>query len=379
MNFAFSEEQDAFRDTLRRFFEERWSSAEVRALAATPEGFDAAIWKQLGEELGLVGIALPESVGGQGFGFLELGIALEEMGRQLAGGPFFASACLGARAIHHAANEAQRQALLPAIAAGSRLAALAFSERGAAPDADDITAVCRRQGDGWVVSGDKPGVLAGAQADLFVVAARESGSSGRDGVALLVVEHDAPGVTMTPSEPLDLSRPQADLVLRDAPAQRLGGDGSAWPALARTLDEATIALAAEAIGAAARCLELAVEYAKQRVQFARPIGSFQAVKHKVAEVMLELETARSAAYWSWWVADQEPCDAAALVEAASVAKSACSEALTRAASENLQIHGGVGFTWEFDCHLYYRRAKASELLLGDPTWHRARLAQQLGF
>lgn len=379
MNFAFSEEQEAFRDTLRRFFEERWSSAQVRQLAATPEGFDAAVWKQLGEELGLAGIALPESVGGQGFGFLELGIALEEMGRQLAGGPFFASACLGARAIQHAASEPQRQALLPSIAAGGRLATLAFGERSAAPAADDITATCRRQGDGWVVSGDKPGVISGAQADLFVVAAREPGTTGADGIALLGVARDAPGVAVTPVDPLDLSRPQADLALRDAPAQRLGGDDSAWPALARALDESTIALAAEAIGSAARCLELAVEYAKQRVQFARPIGAFQAVKHKVAEVMLEIETARSAAYWSWWVADQEPFDPAALAEAASVAKSACSEALTRAASENLQIHGGVGFTWEFDCHLYYRRAKASELLLGDPTWHRARLAQQLGF
>jgi len=379
VNFAFSEEQDAFRETLRRFFQERWSCADVRQLAETSEGFDPAVWKQLAEELGLPGIALPESVGGQGFGFLELGIALEEMGRQLAGGPFLASACLGARAIYHAASESQRDALLPALAAGTRLAALAFSERSSAPLAADIATLCHREGEGWRVSGEKRGVLSGQQADLFVVAARQPGSEDTDGITLLAIERDAPGVEVRPSDSLDLSRPQADLLLRDVSAERLGGDQSAWPALARTLDECAIALAAEAIGAAARCLELAVDYAKQRVQFGRPIGSFQAVKHKAAEVMLELETARSAAYWSWWVADQEPVDRVALAEAASVAKSACSEALSRAAAENLQIHGGVGFTWEFDCHLYYRRAKATELFLGDPTWHRARLAQQQGF
>jgi alkylation response protein AidB-like acyl-CoA dehydrogenase len=165
----------------------------------------------------------------------------------------------------------------------------------------------------------------------------------------------------------------------DTSATLLGDSGTAWPAIARTLDLAAIAVAAESVGATARCLEMAVDYAKSRIQFARPIGSFQAIKHKTAEVMLELESARSAAYWSWWVAAQPGVSAADLAEAASVAKATCNDAFLRAAAENVHIHGGVGFTWEFDCHLYYRRAKTAEFLFGDPIWHRARLADQLGF
>jgi alkylation response protein AidB-like acyl-CoA dehydrogenase len=222
-------------------------------------------------------------------------------------------------------------------------------------------------------------VLDAQNADLILVAAREAGSRGAEGVSLFAVSPDAAGLTVKPTDGLDLTRKLADVELADVPATLLGDAGAGAAALARALDVAAIGSAAECVGAAARCLEASVAYAKSRIQFARPIGSFQAIKHKAAEVMLELESARSAAYWSWWVAAQPGVAARDLAEAASIAKASCNEALSRAAAENVQIHGGVGFTWEFDCHLFYRRAKVAELTFGDPSWHRARLAAQLGF
>jgi alkylation response protein AidB-like acyl-CoA dehydrogenase len=377
MDFAFGEEQEEFRGVVRRFVEERWATAEVRRLAETPAGFDRAVWKQMAAELGLQGLAIPEAFGGQGFGFLEVGIALEELGRQLAGGPYLASAVLAAQAILAAGDDAQRAEWLPALAAGDSLAALAVAEPGAGADPAGSVTTCRRDASGWRVSGGKCAVLDGQNADLLVVAARAD-EPGAAGPTLLVVRADAAGVDVRPAEGLDLTRKHADLVLRDAPATPLGAPGAAGPALTRALDLGAIAISAESVGAAARCLEMAVAYAKQRIQFGRPIGSFQAVQHKCAEVMLELESARSAAYWSWWVASQDGVDPGELAEAASVAKATCGDALSRAAAENVQIHGGVGFTWEFDCHLFFRRAKAVEHLLGDPVWHRARLADRLG-
>ncbi len=379
MDFAFSDEQDEFRAVVRRFIEERWSAADSRKLAETPSGFDRGVWKQMAEELGLHGLALPESVGGQGFGFLELGIALEELGRQLAGGPFLASVVVAAHAIEHGASDAQRTELLPNLASGATIATLALLEASGRHDAAGIATTARRDGTGFRVTGRKIAVLDAQNADLLLVAAREPGSAGEAGISLLAVRSDAAGVAVKATDGLDLTRRLADVEFVDVPATLLGDAGSAWPAIARTLDLAAIAVAAESVGAAARCLEMAVDYAKSRIQFARPIGSFQAIKHKAAEVMLELESARSAAYWSWWVAAQPGVSVTDLAEAASVAKATCNDAFLRAAAENVHIHGGVGFTWEFDCHLYYRRAKTAEFLFGDPIWHRARLADQLGF
>lgn len=379
MDFVFSEEQEAFRAVVRRFVEERWALSEVRRLAEAGIGFERAVWKQMAAELGLQGLAIPETRGGQGFGFLELGIALEELGRQLAGGPFLASAVLAPQAILAAGDDAQQAELLPALAAGESIATLAFLEPAGRPEPEAIATTCRREGGGWRVTGTKTAVLDGTHADTLVVAAREVGSAGAAGLTLLVVRADAPGVGVTPIEGLDPTRSLADLALRDAPAMPLGAPGGAAGALARTLDLAAVAVAAEAVGAAARCLEDAVAYARERIQFGRPIGAFQAIQHKCAEVMLELESARSVAYWSWWVASEPDVEAGALAEAASVAKATCGDALARAAAENLQIHGGVGFTWEFDCHLFYRRARAADILFGDAVWHRARLAARLGF
>jgi len=333
----------------------------------------------MAEELGLQGLAIPEAHGGQGFGFLEVGIALEEMGRQLAGGPFLASAVIAASAIEAAASPAQQAEWLPAIASSELIATLAVHEASGRADLAGIETTCRRDGGGWSVSGHKVSVLDAQNAELFLVAAREAGSAGDAGLSLFAVRAESAGLTLKPTDGLDLTRKIAEVQLSNAPATPLGDVGAAAPALARTLDLAAIALAAECTGATALCLESAVAYAKSRVQFGRTIASFQAIKHKAAEVMLELESARSAAYWSWWVAAQGESSGAHLAEAASVAKSLCNDALSRAAAENVHIHGGVGFTWEFDCHLFYRRAKTSEFLFGDPLWHRGRISTQLGF
>jgi alkylation response protein AidB-like acyl-CoA dehydrogenase len=370
VDFAFSEEQEEFRGILRRFTAERWSLADVRRLLDTPEGYDRSVWKQMAEELGLQGLIVPEPFGGQGFGFLELGIALEEFGRHLAGGPLLATVS-ATLAILNAGSEADHERWLPTIAMGDAVAGLAYLEDAGRPRPEEISTVWRPDGGGFRLSGRKLLVLDAPNLDLLVVSARREGTRGSEGVALFVVPAQADGLRVEAVEPLDLSRRLGDVELDDTPAHRLGDD-DALAALARTLDQSAVAQSAEG---AAGCLEMAVEYAKTRVQFARPIGSFQAIQHKAAEVLLELECARSAAYWAWWVASQPDGD---LAEAASLAKSTCADAFERAATENLQIHGGLGFTYEHDGHLFYRRAQASDALFGSARAHRARLAKHLG-
>ena len=375
MDFAFSDEQEEFRSTLRRFFEEKAPSAEVRRLMETSEGYDPGVWKQMAEELGLQGIAVPGQYGGQGFGFLELGIVQEEMGRVLFPSPFFSTVCLAANAILNAGDEAQKQALLPGIAAGETLATLAQSEDSGRFDAAGITLLAVPDGGGYRLDGHKSFVIDGHVANCLVVAARLEGSAGTDGITLVTVRGDDPGVVATPLETMDEIRKQARIEFSGARAEILGTPGSGWLPLDRTVDQAVTMLAAEMLGASQKCLDMAVEYAKVRMQFARPIGSFQAIKHKAAEVLLEIELAKSAGYYSWWVADEREEE---LAEAASLAKSVCADTFLLAAAEGIQIHGGIGFTWEHDAHLYLKRAKGSEILFGDATAHRARLATQLG-
>ncbi|MCZ6715018.1 MAG: acyl-CoA/acyl-ACP dehydrogenase [Deltaproteobacteria bacterium] len=375
MDFAFSAEQEEFRDTLRRFLEENSPSSEVRRLMETREGFDRGVWKQMAGELGLQGLHIPESYGGQGFGFLELGIVQEEMGRVLFCTPYLSTVCLAASAILNAGSEAQKQALLPSIASGETVATLALVEPGGDWEPESIRLVAQSDGDGFRLNGCKTFVTDGHTADLIVVAARLEGTQGRDGITLLTLRSDAQGLSALPLDTLDLTRKQARLELRDVRAEALGEAGAAADALERTLDQGCVLLAAESAGGAARCLETAVAYAKHRVQFGRPIGSFQAIKHKCAEVLLEVESAKSAVYWASWVAEEKEEE---LAQAASVAKSLSSEGYLRAAAENVQIHGGIGVTWEADPQLYLKRAKTNEELLGNPGYHRARLVTALG-
>jgi alkylation response protein AidB-like acyl-CoA dehydrogenase len=376
MNFAFSEEQETFRETLRRFFEEKSPTEEVFRLLETPEGFDPSLWKQMGAELGLQGVHVPEDYGGQGFGFLELGLVLEEMGRALCCAPYFSTVCLAANAILNAGTEEQKRRWLPGIATGETIASLALLEEGDRWDAEGVALAFARDGEAYRLDGRKRLVTDGATAQLVVVAARRPGTRGAEGLTLLVASGDAAGLEAKPLEPLDATRKLADLRFRGVRAELLGEEGAAAPALAKTLDQARVGLALESLGGAQRCLDSAVDYAKQRVQFARPIGSFQAIKHRCADLLLELESARSAAYWASWVASE---DAEELPLAASTAKSVCDETYLRASADNVHIHGGIGVSWEADPHLYFKRAKSTEALLGSPTWQRARIAELKGF
>ena len=374
MNFAFSEEQEEFRKMLRRFFEEKAPQTEVRRMLEAPQGHDLDLWGQMAGELGLQGIHIPEAYGGQGFGFLELGIVLEEMGRVSLPSPYFASAALATNAILNAGSEAQKQDLLPGLANGTEIASLALLEAAGRWDAQGIAAEARPEGDVLRLFGTKELVVDGSTATLLVVAARLPDSAGEEGIVLCALPADAPGVSVEPLAAMDPTRRQARVRLDGAAARPLGEPGRGAAPLQKTLLQAAALLSAEMIGGAERALDLAVAYAKVRVQFARPIGSFQAIKHKAADVLLELELARSAAYYAGWAADE---DGPELAEAAHLAKATCADAYMKAATECIQIHGGVGFTWENDAHLHYKRARGSDILFGDAASHRAALAAAL--
>ncbi len=375
MNFAFSEEQEELRQTIRRFLEDKSPSTEVRRLMDTVDGSDDAVWKQMGQELGLQSLHIPEEYGGQGFTFVELGIVLEEMGRVLLCAPYFSTVVLSADAILNAGTDEQKQALLPGIASGETRAALAFTEPNGRWDASGITLEAAADGDGYVLNGTKSFVIDGHTADLIVVVARTAGTSGEDGIGFFTVAGDAAGLTRTPLATMDQTRKQAKLEFAGVKAAALGDVGSGWSALSKTLDQAAVGLANEMVGGAQKVLEMSVQYAKDRVQFGRPIGSFQAIKHKCADMLLEVESAKSAAYYAAWSAAEDNDE---LPVVASLAKAYCSDAYFHAAAENIQIHGGIGFTWEHDAHLYFKRAKSSEILLGDATYHRELLAQRIG-
>ena len=364
MNFAFDDEQEGLRAALRAFVTEHWPVAEARRLAG---GCESLVWRRLTQELGVAGLAIPEELGGQGGSFLELGIALAELGRELAGGPLFATA-LAARALLHGATRAEQAELLPALASGVRTATLAFAG-GVAPAAK-LTA--SGSGSELALSGEVRFALDGADADLLLLPARVGVSE----LALFAIERGAAGLDAQPAAALDLTRRFAHLSLREVRARRLGAAGSVEAALTRVAREAAIAASAEQIGGAERCLEVAVSHARERFQFGRPIGSFQALKHRLADALMVLDLARSAAHWAWWVAASGRSEE--LAEAAHVAKLLGAEAYARCAADEIHVHGGMGFTWEHDAHLYYRRARSLEALFGDSAAHRRELAGELG-
>ena len=370
MNFAFSEEQEELRRSVRRYLEDKSPVTEVRRLMETTEGFDRAVWEQMAGQLGLQALAIPEEYGGAGFGYVELIVVLEEMGAALLCAPYYATVALGANALLASGDEGAKKDLLPGIASGETIATLAFTEDTGRWDVESVTLAAARSGSDWKLDGHKMFVIDGHNADLLVVAGR----TGK-GVSLFAVEGDASGLIRTPLATMDQTRKQARVEFTGTPARLIGDEGGAAAGLSRTLDLAAVALAAEQVGGAQRCLDMAVDYAKTRIQFGRPIGSFQAIKHKCADMLLEVESAKSAAYYAGWAAAE---DSEELPVVASLAKSYCSEAYFHAAAENIQIHGGIGFTWEHDAHLYFKRAKSSELLLGDPSYHRELLAQRIG-
>ncbi|WP_131744889.1 acyl-CoA dehydrogenase family protein [Frankia sp. Cppng1_Ct_nod] len=370
MNFAFSEEQEELRRAVRDFLEDLSPESEVRLLMETTEGYDPGVWAKLAGELGLTGLAIPEEHGGAGYGFVEVGIVLEEAGRALLCAPYFSTVVLATTTLVASGDDAAQKDYLPGIASGDTRATLAFTEESGRWDADGITLPATRHGNEWRLTGAKTYVLDGHTADLILVAARTDA-----GISLFAVPSDAPGLTRTALPTMDLTRKQARLDFDGTPARLVGGDGDGEVTLSRVLDTAAVGLAAEQVGGAQRVLEMSVEYAKIRVQFGRPIGSFQAIKHKCADMLLDVESAKSAAYYGLWAAAEGNDE---LPVVASVAKSYCSDAFFHCAAENIQVHGGIGFTWEHPAHLYFKRAKTSQLLFGDPAYHREQLARRIG-
>ena len=378
MNFAFSEEQQMLRATARRFLDDKVPSEVVRRLMETDTGFDPKLWAAIAEQ-GWQAMAIPEAYGGAGFTFMEQAILMEEMGRSLFPVPFLSSIVLGADLILTAASEGQKLELLPGVASGERRVALAHVEESGSWDSSGIAMVAKRDGDAFVLDGKKSFVLDGHTADTLLVVVRTTeGSSGDEGISLLVVDANAPGVSRRRLETMDMTRKQAEIVfsgVRVPVSALLGAAGTGWAALQDTLTRAVVALSFEQVGGAQTCLDMSVEYAKVRVQFGRPIGSFQAIKHKCADMLVDVEAAKSAAYYAGWAVTEGDPEVAIV---APLAKSYCSEAYFHCAAENIQIHGGIGFTWEHDAHLYFKRAKTDELLFGTPAQHRAVLADRLG-
>ena len=360
----FTDEQNQFRDALRRFFTDVSPTSAVRRAMATERGFDPDVWRQACADLGLAGIHVPERYGGLGAGFTELGIALEEMGRALWCAPFFSSAVLATTAILHGATETFRARLLPAIAVGETIATLAFVDESGDWDPTAAPLRAHEHGDGFLLEGVRSFVLDGANADVIVCVARIDGGRG---LSLFLVEHGAPGLSRRSLDVLDPTRRQAAITFDSVPAVLISDADAAGPAVARTLALGAIALANEMAGGCQIVLDMTVEYAKLRMQFGRPIGSFQAVKHRAANMLLDVEHARSAAYHAAAAVDAGDAEVPAL---AALAKAVASDAYRETTAACIQLHGGIGFTWDHDAHLWFKRAKSSEMLLGSPDEHR---------
>jgi alkylation response protein AidB-like acyl-CoA dehydrogenase len=378
MDFAFNEEQEELRSIARSFLAEHSASPQVRRAMESELGYDPQLWEQLGAELGWTSVVIPEAYGGLGLTFVELVALLEVMGGALLCAPFFSSVCLGANALLLGGSDEQKREHLPGIAEGRTRATLAFSEASGRWDAGGIEARVRRDGSDFVLDGRKSFVLDGHCADLLIVAARREGSVGDEGVSLFAVPGDSPGIERRSLPTLDQTRRQAEIRfdgVRVPQSALLGADGEGAKVLSATLDLAAVALAAEQVGGAQKCLDMSVAYAGERVQFGRPIGSFQAIKHKCADMMVEVESARSASYYAACVAAEGGEE---LPLAASLAQAYCSDAYFHCAANAIQIHAGVGFTWEYDVHLYFKRARSSETFLGDAAYHRERVAQHIG-
>ncbi|MDX1469502.1 MAG: acyl-CoA dehydrogenase family protein [Acidimicrobiia bacterium] len=364
ISYAPTDELELIQSTAAEFLADRFGTATVRELMMSDDGFDSAAWKEI-VELGWTGLAIAEEHGGSGYGMIEMSALLEVMGRHVVPGPFFASAVLATTAVQEAGTAEQQANLLPRLASGE-IGTLAVFERARDWSLSKVETTATRDAEVWVLNGVKRYVLDGHLADLLVVAADQG---------LFVVESGADGVRIEQTPTLDATRRQATVSLEGVrvPSGSLLGDRG-LDSLSRTLLLGTTALAAEQYGGITWCLDTSVEHAKTRHQFGRPIGSFQAIKHRCAEMLIKSEHSKSAAYHAARVTD----DPDELAIAAPLAGSICSDGYVWAAGETIQILGGIGFTWEHDAHLYFKRAKASSLLLGDPRHHRRLLGDAIG-
>ncbi len=355
MQFGLSESQEILKDNARKFFAGECPINHVRKLAETGSAYDADLWSKMAAQ-GFTGIIFPEQYGGMGMSVVDLILLMEEAGRALVPGPFFATVALAATVIDAVATDAQKKKYLAPICSGEARSTLAEIEAGAGwgtRSGEKMAAVNGR------LTGEKLFVPDAAAADFLVVTA---------GGGVFAVQRNAPGVSLRPMPAMDLTRSVYAVRLDNTPAEKLGDTSG----MERATDVATAALVAEMVGGMQRILDMTVEYAKTRKQYGKAIGAFQAVQHQCADMYLETESSRSAAYYAAWALDHDPANAATAV---SIAKMYASDACRTVGNRGVQVHGGMGFTWENDLHLYYRRAKASETMLGDATFHRERIAR----
>jgi alkylation response protein AidB-like acyl-CoA dehydrogenase len=369
MNFDFSDDQKQLRDQARKFLAEKCTSKVVRVVLDGKESYDRALWKGLAE-MGFLGVAIPEEYGGAGAGHLELCVIAEEMGRALAPVPFSSTVYLAAEALMLAGSDAQKQAWLPRIASGEAIGTLALFEGSGNPSPKSI----KLEAKNGVLNGVKKPVADGAIADFVVVAARTA-STGRDGdISLFLVDVKSGGVEAKALTNLDPTRGQAELTFNNCKAEPLGASGEGWSILSQVLDRAAVLIAFEQVGGADRALEMGRDYALDRIAFGRPIGSFQAVKHMLADMYVSATLARSNCYYGAWALST---NAPELSEAAASARISATQAFQHCAKNNIQVHGGMGFTWEFDCHMYYRRANALALGLGSLSYWEDQLIERM--
>jgi len=375
MDFGFSPEQEMLRATARKFLENECTSGFVRARMEEPAGVTDEFWAKLAEQ-GWLGLVYPEEHGGSGLGFVDLTVLMEEMGRVVMPGPFFSTVLLGGLAIREAGSPAQKKEWLARIAAGRGRTTLAWTEPSARWDAAGVTCAAREDKGGFVLNGTKLFVLDAHLADVLVVVARTGeGKTPEDGVSFFLVPNGTRGVEVKLLPTMDQTRKLCEVSFKDAsvPAEAMMGvRGKAWPTLARVVERATVALCAEMCGGAQRVLDMTTDYAKIRVAFGKPIGTYQGVKHKAADMLVDVENAKSLTYYAAWAVDENAPEAAL---AASMAKAYVTDAYRKVAGAGIQLHGGIGFTWEHDLHLYFKRAKSSEFTFGDATYHRERVAQ----
>ncbi|HZR83280.1 MAG TPA: acyl-CoA dehydrogenase family protein [Candidatus Binatia bacterium] len=376
MDFGFSEDQEMLRQSARDFLAKECPMTLVRKMMDDESGHSRELWKKMAE-LGWHGLILPEEYGGAGLTFVDLVVVLEEMGRVVLPGPFLSTVVYAGVTLLEAGSDEQKKKLLPKIATGELVATLALLEPSGRWDADGIAATATAEGGGYRLDGTKLFVPDGHVADLLIVAARKPGTSGKDGVSLFVVEANAAGVKRTPLKTMDQTRKLSEVTLSAVKVGKdalLGAEGRAWKTIERVADRGKVALCAEMCGGAQRVLDMSVEYAKVREQFGKPIGSFQAIQHKCANMMVQVESSKSATYYAAWAVANDVEEAPL---AAAMAKAYCSDAYRMVAGEGIQIHGGIGFTWEHDMHIYFKRAKSSEVTFGDATWNREIVAQHI--
>ena len=370
MDFSFTSDQQLLKNSARAFLDEHCKPAAVRALWDDPRGTSDAMWKDIAQ-LGWLGLALSETHGGSDLGMVETALLLEEMGRASYPGPYLPTV-LVAKAIEEAGTDAQKKRWLPAIANGSARATVALLDGELSWDTSSIATHAQKTGAGWTLSGSKPFVAWAHVADVILVPARTE-----DGLTLFLVEPGWAGLKQTPVTGMDLATRWVNLALDSVPVTKdavLGSARNGDTILQTLMRRGAVGAAAEMLGAARRCLDMAVEYAKVREQFGQPIGSFQAIRHKCAEMLLEVENSHAAVYYAAWALDANAEDADV---AASVAKAYVGDASRKVCGEAIQVHGGIGFTWEYDLHLYFKRAKALEVQYGDADYHRELIAQRV--